>query len=201
MQQICIKQSDEAVWFDNSFVARLKSHFNFIIVVFMMKEMIIFIEQKMNYYINKLVMQVKVALMNWNIKNKRDSMFIVREFFLPAVRISWMNFLSTGFNIINYWLEKNSHEQLNWTKTEYKKKKNLVYCKDFSFENHCFINKYFNIFIKNSSQLIIIKYLIMKKCAKNKILIFINEVVKMILIIKIHSVKWLMFKMILTVFL
>ena len=155
----------------------------------------------MNYYVNKSMTWIKIALMNWNAENRKDSMFMIKEFFLSAIRIPWMNLLFMSFNIINYWLKKNDHEWLNWTKTEYEKKKYLIYCKNFSFENCCPINKYFNVFIKNFPWLAIIKHLIIEKCAKNKILIFINEIVKMILIIKICSAKWSMFEMILTMFL
>ena len=88
MQQICIKWSDKIVWFNNSFIARLKSHFNFIIVMFMMKEMITLIKQEMNYYIDKSVMWVKIALMNWNAENKKDLIFMIKKFFLSAVKIS-----------------------------------------------------------------------------------------------------------------
>ena len=201
VQQICIGRSDEAVWFDNSPVARLEPHFNFTIVVSMAEEMITLIGQEMDYYVGKSVARAKVALANWNAEGRRGPMPTVRGSFLPAVRIPRMNLLSTGFSIINRWLEKNGHERLNWTKAEYEKKGYLAYRKDFSFENRCPIDKYLNVFVKNSPRLAIIKHLVMEECAKDKILIFTNEVVEAVLITKVRSARRSMFGMVLTAFL
>ena len=41
----------------------------------------------MNYYVDKSVIWIKVALMNWNAEDKKNSMLTIREFFLSAIKI------------------------------------------------------------------------------------------------------------------